>query len=204
MSTLRYLLVLDFEATCDDTGRVVRRGEMEIIELPTILYDIQQDKVEAVFHEYVRPIIHPHLTPFCTNLTGIQQATVDNAHPFPEVWQRFQEFLQTHNITNSPSSASFLTCGDWDLKAMLPLQLRLSGLDVLPSPPFNRWINVKKAYQRFYGLRHPKGMEGMLNHANLALEGRHHSGIDDCKNILRLVRKLREDGWKHQDDLSSQ
>lgn len=73
MSPLRYLLVLDFEATCDNTNRIVPREEMEVIEFPTIVYDIEQDNVEAIFHEYVRPTLHPTLTPFCTDLTGIQQ-----------------------------------------------------------------------------------------------------------------------------------
>ncbi len=46
---------------------------MEIIELPTLLYDIEQDQVKATFHEYVRPVRHPTLTKFCTDLTGIEQ-----------------------------------------------------------------------------------------------------------------------------------
>ena len=40
---LRYLLVLDFEATCDHTGTLVPREEMEIIEFPTLLYDMEDD-----------------------------------------------------------------------------------------------------------------------------------------------------------------
>ncbi|KAI0375376.1 exonuclease RNase T and DNA polymerase III [Pilatotrama ljubarskyi] len=209
MSTLRYLLVLDFEATCDDTERIVPRQEMEIIEFPTIIYDLQKNEVEAVFHAYVRPTLHSKLTDFCTNLTGIQQTTVDAADPFPNVWERYQQFLQSHNILDDPSSAAYLTCGNWDLNTMLPLQLRLSGLTEALTPsgtlvsPYNRWINVKKSYQRFYGLRYPKGMDGMLRHAHMELEGRHHSGIDDCKNILRLVRKLLHDGWKPETDLAA-
>ncbi|KAI0652246.1 exonuclease RNase T and DNA polymerase III [Trametes meyenii] len=204
---LRYLVVLDFEATCDDTNRVVPRGEMEIIEFPTVLYDLEQDKVEAIFHEYVRPTLHPTLTEFCTNLTGIQQTTVDSADTFPDVWARYQQFIRSHKIAEEPSSAVFLTCGDWDLKTMLPLQLRASGLTETITPtgtlasPYDRWINVKKSYQHLHGLRYPKGMDGMLRHAGMDLEGRHHSGIDDCRNILRIVRKMRQNGWKAEDDL---
>ncbi|KAI9060175.1 exonuclease RNase T and DNA polymerase III [Trametes sanguinea] len=208
MPALRYLLVLDFEATCDDTNRIVPRRETEIIEFPTILYDVQHNKVEAVFHEYVRPTLHPTLTKFCTDLTGIEQSRVNAAEPFPHVWERYLAFLRSHKITDDPSSVSFLTCGDWDLKTMLPQQLSLSGItDAFGSrpgslvPPFNRWINIKKSYQQFYGVRYAKGMEGMLRHAHMELEGRHHSGIDDCKNILRLVQKMRQDGWKPEDDL---
>ncbi|KAH9849726.1 exonuclease RNase T and DNA polymerase III [Lenzites betulinus] len=203
------LLVLDFEATCDNKTSVLPKEEIEIIEFPTILYDIKNELVQATFHQYVRPTIHPNLTQFCTDLTGIQQATVDAAQPFPVVWESFQEFLRNHDITTQPDDACFLTCGDWDLKTMLPAQLRLSGLrdasasPAAPAKPFDRWINIKNSYRRLYGLKYPKGMQGMLNHANMDLEGRHHSGIDDCKNILRLVRKMRTDGWSPQDEVPS-
>lgn len=65
---LKHLLVLDFEATCGDSVSC-----NEIIEFPTLVYDLKEDKVQATFHEYVRPVIHPTLTAFCTDLTGITQ-----------------------------------------------------------------------------------------------------------------------------------
>ena len=70
-SNLRYLLILDFEATCGDAIE----GQNEIIEIPTLLYSIEHDEVQATFHEYVKPVLHPTLTPFCTNLTGIEQVS---------------------------------------------------------------------------------------------------------------------------------
>ena len=33
-------------------------------------------------------------------------------------------------------------------------------------------------------------MTGMLRGLGLTLEGRHHSGIDDCRNIANVVRAL--------------
>lgn len=70
MSTPKYLLVLDFEATCGDGIK-----NPEIIEFPTLLYNFEQDKAEATFHEYVRPVENPQLTEFCTKLTGIEQVS---------------------------------------------------------------------------------------------------------------------------------
>ena len=72
-SNLRYLLVLDFEATCGESG--FPRGQMEIIEFPTIVYDLREKKEVGRFHEYVRPVIQPQLTEFCTQLTGITQVS---------------------------------------------------------------------------------------------------------------------------------
>ncbi|CAM9373912.1 unnamed protein product, partial [Heterosigma akashiwo] len=42
--------------------------------------------------------------------------------------------------------------------------------------------------------RQKMGMAGMLRKSDLVLEGRHHSGIDDCKNIGRLLIQLCKDG----------
>ena len=73
-SKLRYLLVLDFEATCGESG--FPRHEMEIIEFPTIVYDLEEKKEVGRFHEYVRPVVRPQLTEFCTELTGIAQVSL--------------------------------------------------------------------------------------------------------------------------------
>jgi ERI1 exoribonuclease 3 len=70
---LRYLLVLDFEATCGERG--FPRNQMEVIEFPTIVYDLQEKKEVGRFHEYVKPVIRPQLTEFCTQLTGITQVS---------------------------------------------------------------------------------------------------------------------------------
>jgi len=72
-SRLRYLLVLDFEASCGESG--FPRDQMEIIEFPTIVYDLQEKKEVGRFHEYVKPVIRPQLTEFCTKLTGITQVS---------------------------------------------------------------------------------------------------------------------------------
>src|SRR5258708_30133034 len=72
-SRLRYLLVLDFEATCGESG--FPQDQIEIIEFPTIVYDLHEKKEVERFHEYVRPVIQPQLTEFCTQLTGITQVS---------------------------------------------------------------------------------------------------------------------------------
>lgn len=40
-------------------------------------------------------------------------------------------------------------------------------------------------------------MEGMLNFLKLKLEGRHHSGIDDARNISKIILKLIDDGHNY-------
>lgn len=120
------------------------------------------------------------------------------------MWKRFQEFLATHGLLEADKMDThvFVTCGDWDLKTMLPNQLRLvdadHGFDESGRlvAPYNRWINIKAPFKKKFNMtRYNVGMAGMLSKLRLKLEGRHHSGIDDCKNILRIAEALLADGW---------
>ena len=67
------------------------------------------------------------------------------------------------------------------------------------SPTARHWVNVKKTYAQSVPSRaarraKPSGMTGMLRGLGLPLEGRHHSGIDDCRNIASIVRVLAQRG----------
>ncbi len=65
-----HFLVLDFEATCD---RQRQPKPQEIIEFPCLKVSAKTFETEATFHRYVRPVRHPELSLFCTELTGITQ-----------------------------------------------------------------------------------------------------------------------------------
>jgi ERI1 exoribonuclease 3 len=88
--------------------------------------------------------------------------------------------LKVDPTTGEALNFIFLTCGDWDLKSMLPAQTSYFNLTY---PRYlKQWINVKKAYATFKNRKsQPKGMTCMLDELQLPLIGRHHSGIG--KNI---------------------
>jgi hypothetical protein len=68
-----YLVVIDFESTCDQP---VNLQPTEVIEFPAVLVNLKMQKLEGSFRTYVRPECHPQLSQFCKLLTGIQQAEV--------------------------------------------------------------------------------------------------------------------------------
>ncbi|CAG5116764.1 unnamed protein product [Candidula unifasciata] len=184
-----YLLVLDFEATCDNKEKL---NPQEIIEFPVLKFNVRSQKVEAVFHQYVSPQYHPQLTPFCTELTGIVQDMVTDQPTLPEVLRNFDKWMITEGLIGSETTSTFVTCGDWDLKTMLPKQCAL--LDIAPKPYFQRWINIKKSYADVTGT-FPKGMMDMMVHFGLKHKGRQHSGIDDCRNISSIVAAILNKGY---------
>ena len=73
--TFRFLTVIDFESTCWEDKTAA--ASAEIIEFPAILLDTKTGDILGEFHQYVLPTENPKLSEFCTNLTGIEQKTVD-------------------------------------------------------------------------------------------------------------------------------
>jgi inhibitor of KinA sporulation pathway (predicted exonuclease) len=183
---LKYAVVLDFEATCDEPRNP---DPQEIIEFPSVLVRLSDGELVDRFESFVRPVHHPRLTDFCTGLTSIVQADVESAETFPQVFLRHQRWLESRAL--SPENAIIVTCGDWDLRYMLPAQLRASGLEVPPAI-YRRWLNIKVPYKAVVG--RPRGMARMLRGLGLPLVGRHHRGIDDCVNIAAILRSLVEHG----------
>ena len=66
----------------------------EIIEFPVVVIDVKAQKVVGEFQTYVKPTIHPKLTEFCTQLTGIKQEQVDAGIPLKEAIERVHSFLE--------------------------------------------------------------------------------------------------------------
>lgn len=121
------------------------------------------------------------------------------ADAFPAVFHRAQAFVGRVLAERGPATrACFLTCGDWDLRTMLPAQCRLLGLPV--PPPFAAWCNIKHPF-RDWAAAQPGGvglgrlgMAGMLEFLGLPLVGRHHSGLDDARNIAAIAWALIQRG----------
>uniref|UniRef100_A0A7C9DEW6 Exonuclease domain-containing protein n=1 Tax=Opuntia streptacantha TaxID=393608 RepID=A0A7C9DEW6_OPUST len=93
----------------------------------------------------------------------------DTAMPFVEVIREFEAWMTDHNLWRKERSgpltkAAFVTCGNWDIKTKIPQQCRAPG------------------------------MRTMLNELRIPLLGSHHLGIDDTKNIARLLQRMLADG----------
>ncbi|KAL4231271.1 3'-5' exoribonuclease 1 [Mactra antiquata] len=182
-----YLAVIDFEATCDENNPSYRH---EIIEFPVVLIDVDEMEIVDKFHEYVKPLVNPKLTPFCTKLTGITQDKVDGANIFPDVLSNVETWLQDHHL-GSDKSFAVLTDGPWDMFRFMYYQCKESKIEM---PVWSKkWVNIRKAYCNFYQCGRG-GIEIMLKNLGMTFEGSPHSGIDDSVNIARIALKMLSDG----------
>jgi inhibitor of KinA sporulation pathway (predicted exonuclease) len=185
---LDHLVVLDFEATCD---RDVPPEPQEVIEFPSVLISLADRRVVDEFGSFVRPVHHPRLTEFCTELTTIKQADVDGAPPFAEVLAAHRAWLDSHRLERF----AFVTCGDWDFGTLFPMQCAAAGVSITDLPrAYRRWINVKLVFAAVTMRPKSIGMTGMLEALGHPLVGTHHRGIDDCHNIAKIAIDLAHRG----------
>jgi inhibitor of KinA sporulation pathway (predicted exonuclease) len=190
-----HYVVLDFEATCDDENPP---EPQEVIELPSVLLSGPKLEVVDEFSSFVRPLHHPELRPFCTALTSITSAELRDAPLFPVVFAQHEDWLRGHGLQvhagDEGSAFRFILCGDWDLQRMLPTQCRASVPPIRELPEaWRSWVNIKRIFETCMEGR-ARSMTYMLEALGLELVGRHHRGIDDCRNIARIAQALAARG----------
>ncbi|MCE9573085.1 MAG: exonuclease domain-containing protein [Deltaproteobacteria bacterium] len=173
MRDAEYYLVVDLEATCDDHGAVPRH-ESEIIEIGAVLVDGKHLRPVAELMTFVRPVLHPGLTAFCTELTTITQDQVDDAPTFPAAAARLAAF---------GAGALFCSWGNYD-RNQLAADAARHGL---ASPLGPDHLNVKQLFADRLGVRRGLGTHAAMARVGLRPEGTHHRGIDDARNIARLL-----------------
>lgn len=171
------ILIIDIEATCWD-GKQPKDEKNEVIEFGIALLDIQSGEIEANEGILVKPTTST-VSPFCTELTTITPEMVENAISFKEACKILQEKYQS----KGRMWASF---GAYDYNQIMK-QCQNEGI----SFPLNvQHLNVKALFSLKHKLKHPVGMDEALRISNLTLEGTHHRGVDDSRNIAKILVTL--------------
>ena len=171
-----YLLVVDLEATCCDSD-TIPNAESEIIEVGAIMIELLTKQEKSSFTSFIQPVRHPTLTPFCTSLTTITQTEVDNAPLFDQVMTMLEEWLK-------PYQGSYVmgSWGNYDKNHVISdcqyFQIK---------NPVNAYhLNLKAAFAQKQGMKRC-GLQKALEKVSLTFSGQHHRGIDDARNIARLL-----------------
>lgn len=165
------IALIDLECTCNDDNQF---GPHEIIEVGAVIGTLSQEsfKVISELQIYVKPVINPALTNFCTELTGITQSTVDVAITLEEALPVLENWLQTNNVQ------TWVSWGKFDANQFA----RECELKVLINPMSDlQHLNLKQLFARNFG--HRVGLERALDLRKLKFEGRPHSGLDDARKM---------------------
>lgn len=177
------LLVVDLEATCWE-NRQTPGGEpqsithMEIIEFGCALATRRGELLDSRSF-LVQPTSSPQLSQFCMELTSISQSMVDDAPGFTEVVGQLDNWLG--ELTDS-----FIWCswGNYDrIHVLADAEKHGRGPDFVARPH----INLKRLWRRTTGQRRKNGLAHALAYHQLSFLGHHHRGVDDARNMVRLL-----------------
>ena len=175
-------IILDLEASCWKDRSVKKQNE--IIEIGAIKVD-GNGKIISEFSEFVKPKLNPELSNFCKELTTIEQSDIDSADTFDKVLDRFTKWIKLDE--------PYILCswGFYD-KNQFAKDCDLHKLD---KNWLNNHISLKHQYANIKKLDKAIGMEGALKLEGFELDGTHHRGIDDARNILKIF-KANIDKWE--------
>ncbi|KAI0708969.1 ribonuclease H-like domain-containing protein [Earliella scabrosa] len=224
-------LVLDVEATCVKGAGFDYPNEIIEWPVCLLRWKDKSPKGNArvleivdEFRSFVRPTWRPQLSAFCHALTGITQEQVDVAPTFPEVLQDFRKFMEKHKLIdeNGQRLTRFCFCSDgpYDIRDFVVKQCFISKI---PVPVWLTWdvMDVRRAVGEWHDFataatreRSPDGAFPLPRRVALSIprqlhalglepfEGRQHSGIDDTRNICRLVIELARRNWRLEPNTS--
>lgn len=183
VKNLKQYIIFDLEATC---WEIKNDKIKEIIEIGAVRLNENLEIVDT-FSEFVRPTINSELTEFCETLTSIKQKDVDNAKTFNDAIFKFERW-----IFSSSDSAKLISWGNYDRKQILEESQHKNYSGKIIKLLEENHISLKHEFARMRKSR-TCGMQKALNILNLPLEGTHHKGIDDAKNIAKIFIAIYPD-----------
>lgn len=169
-------IIFDLEATCWEKEK---SRKSEIIEIGAVKLNEKLEQID-IFSKFVRPIINPKLSEFCTKLTTIKQSDVENSDKFENVIKEFEEFIGKDTFLCS--------WGFYDKKQIIS-ESYLKGYKGKIEKLLQKHISVKHQFADIKGIK-PCGMSNALELLGLKLDGTHHRGIDDAVNITKIFKEV--------------
>lgn len=175
------VLVIDLEATCAKDGSILA-ANAEIIEIGAVWVSPEGGLLEE-FGIIIKPVLHPLLSPFCKQLTGISQEDVDQAAELGPALDQFEDWLALTRPQDTDTPA-WMSWSDWDSR-----QLKLDASRLQRQSPLITWqhYDAKKLFGRSQKIQPTPGLSRAVKLAGLQLDGRHHRGLDDARNTARLM-----------------
>jgi inhibitor of KinA sporulation pathway (predicted exonuclease) len=175
------VLVVDVESTCEENGFPDDQLG-EIIEIGICAFDLKQKIILESEGIMVKPV-HTPVTEYCTNLTSITPETASAGIDFASACA----ILETRFWSKERTWTSW---GNYDRK-----QFKVQCEEFGVRYPFSaRHVNLKKEYTDLYKPgKKQRGMAKALKFLDIPLTGTHHRGVDDARNICKILERIMKD-----------
>lgn len=183
----REYIVFDLECTCwpDNTGKIQETTEIGAVR-------IKNNRKIGEYHSYVRPVVNPQLSKFCTELTKVTQEQVDNAPLFADAYEDFRKWClfgaQTDIAPTKELDYWLLSWGHFD-RHKLAEQAESCGKSDTDIEWLRRHTSLKHECARIFKMPQP-GFGRILGKLGLRFEGDRHTALDDAKNISAAFLKM--------------
>ncbi|SEQ09281.1 3'-5' exonuclease [Flavobacterium urocaniciphilum] len=172
------IIVVDIEATCWE-GKLPEGMISDIIEVGVCLLDVETGEISDNRGILIKPE-RSTISSFCTELTTITPELIE------QEGVSFDDALHILKKDYKSQSRAWASFGAYDLR-----QFQKQCLSLSKTYPFGpSHINVKSLFALKNKLGHELGMDGALKFLNIPLEGTHHRGVDDAKNIAKILREI--------------
>ncbi len=175
-------IVFDLEATCWDQHD---RSDNETIEIGAVMLN-EKCEIVSTFEKFIKPIRYPILSDFCKDLTTITQEDIDQADYFHIVIEEFKKWFDC-------ARGEYVLCswGFYDRK-QFESDCAIHNLD---TEWLKKHISLKHQHGKINNLKRAVGMKRALEYDKMKIDGTHHRGIDDAKNITKIFIKYF-DKWE--------
>lgn len=184
----KHFVIYDLEATCWQDKKF-RVDDMEIIEIGAVMLDAGTLLPVRDFQCFVKPLRHPDLSTFCSELTGIRQSQVEKAPVFREAMIEFSNWIGSRPV-------KLCSWGEFDDR-MLKKECERHGT-IMPESMIEH-VNLKTEFAKIYGTKPSIGFQAALGRLGMEFEGRQHRGIDDARNIAKVAQQLLIlDPWRNK------
>jgi len=149
-----------------------------------------------IHHEeqsYVKPSSTP-VTPFCESLTKITSEQLENAGTLADAIQSLDSYIN-REIVDKGLTFCFVTHGAWDLRIQLPREAKDKGI-TLPSYLQEPVLFDLKEEATKWIAHHSEvvlksfSLEKMCEAFAVSQIGQAHSGLDDSKTIVNIMKYL--------------
>ncbi|NOT36231.1 MAG: exonuclease domain-containing protein [Saprospiraceae bacterium] len=168
--------VFDLEASCWKDNRENRQ---EIIEIGVCIVD-EYGRLGRTFSSFVKPVLNPTLSAYCKGLTGINQADIDKAKPFPYVIDKLMDWAEIPD-----TEYVYCAWGSADIK-LLQHDAQLHRMEIEWLDPY---VDIKSQYHNNKDISNPSGLYKVLKKNGFEFEGERHRALSDATNLSRIIAK---------------
>jgi inhibitor of KinA sporulation pathway (predicted exonuclease) len=182
-------LVVDLEWTCGDS---IPNEEQETIEIGAVILSDDGDTILAEFSTLIKPVRH-QVSELCESVTNISNEMLLSAPKFPPAMRAFTSWTALFSRGEPGQGPAPRTCNgfcSWGKsdQRLLMQDVKFWDHENAAAYPFTEHTDLARMFTKKTGSK--RGHRQAMKRLGIKPEGAHHRGLDDARNIAKMVPML--------------